>query len=53
MGCTLQNSNEKSSKNPHAGEIGERENNVCFLKRNKVKNSHVGKIGEGESDVRC
>jgi hypothetical protein len=36
----------------HAGEIGEGENDVFLLKRNKAKYSHTGEIGEGESDVR-
>jgi hypothetical protein len=48
MGRTLWD----KTKNPHAGEIGERESDVRLLKRNEAKNSHVGEIGEGESDVR-
>ncbi len=39
------------TKNPHAGEIGEGENDLCLLKRNKTKSSHTDEIGKGESDV--
>ncbi len=47
MGCTLRNTKKK----PHAGEIGEGENDLCLLNRNKAKSSHTGEIGKGESDV--
>jgi hypothetical protein len=43
----------KKMKNPYAGKIGKRENDVRLLKQNKTKSSHAGEIGEGESDMRC
>ncbi len=48
MGWTMQN----NTKNPHVGEIGEGESDVCLLKQNNMKNPYAGEIGEGESDVR-
>jgi hypothetical protein len=46
MGCTRQ------KKQTQAGEIGEGENVIWLLKRNKAKSSHIGEIGKGENDVR-
>jgi hypothetical protein len=43
---------QNNTKNPHVGEIGEGESDVCLLKQNNMKNPYAGEIGEGESDVR-